>query len=267
MPTVRVNDTEIYYESHGAEENPTIVFAHGRGGNTLSWWQQVSFFSEQYRCIAFDQRGWGRSPANDISRSREYFAYDLASLLDYLKIDETFLVSQSMGGFSCLGFALNHPNRTCGLVLGDTTGGVATVGTLSELKKTNPPPDGPARSLSQSFIKNNPGKAFLYQQINDLNPPRGDDGIVSGFRREDGPNCESFSHWDIPTLLIVGEEDVIFPPSVIAEVQKSIPGSRMEIVTGAAHSVHFEKPAVFNRLVDDMFSSIVNKPILSGPIK
>ena len=172
-----------------------------------------------------------------------------------------------MGGFSCLGFALNHPNRTCGLVLGDTTGVVATVGALSELKKTNPPPDGPARSLSQSFIKNNPGKAFLYQQINDLNPPRGDDGIVSGFRREDGPNCESFSHWDIPTLLIVGEEDVIFPPSVISEVQKSIPGSRMEIVTGAAHSVHFEKPAVFNRLVDDMFSSIVNKPILTGPIK
>ena len=57
-----------------------------------------------------------------------------------------------MGGFSCLEFALNHPERTYGLVLADTTGGVSTTGTLTELLKTNPPPDGPNRSLSQSFI-------------------------------------------------------------------------------------------------------------------
>ena len=266
MPTISLNDTEIYYESHGSETNPSIVFAHGRGGNTLSWWQQVSFFSAKYRCITFDHRGWGRSGNPDISRYREHFVDDLTSLLDHLGIDKTFLIAQSMGGFSCLGFALKHPNRTSGLVLADTTGGIATPGTLSELLKTNPPPDGPARSLSQSFIKEDPGKAFLYQQINDLNTPRGDDGIVSGFRQHDGPSFESFSSWDIPTLLIVGEEDVIFPPAVISEVQKAISGSRMEIVKGAAHSAHFEQPLIFNRLVEQMFSDVINKRILSSSI-
>ena len=266
MPTAHVNGTEIYYESHGSETNPSIVFADGRGGNTLSWWQQVSFFSEKYRCITFDHRGWGKSPTSDSIKYREYFADDLSSLLDNLGIYQTFLVAQSMGGFSCLEFALNHPERTYGLVLADTTGGVSSTGTLAELLKTNPPPDGPNRSLSQSFITDNPDKSFLYEQINNLNPPRGDDGIVSAFRRDDGPNTESFSSWDIPTLLIVGEEYVIFPPSVIAEVQKAVPGSRMEIVKGAAHSAHFEQPMIFNKLVYEMFSDVINKRILSSSI-
>ena len=266
MPTAHVNGTGIYYESHGSETNPSIVFAHGRGGNTLSWWQQVSFFSAKYRCITFDHRGWGKSTTSDFSKYREYFAHDLAALLDNLGIYQTFLVAQSMGGFSCLEFALSHPKRTSGLVLADTTGGISTTGTLAELLKTNPPPDGPNRSLSQSFIQNNPDKSFLYEQINNLNPPREDDGIVSGFRRDDGPNVESFSSWDIPTLLIVGEEDVIFPPAVISEVKKAVPGSRMEIVKGAAHSAHFEQPKIFNKLVDEMFSDVINKRILSNSI-
>ena len=89
---------------------------------------------------------------------------------------------------------------------------------------------------------------------------------MSGFRRDDGPNVESFSSWDIPTLLIVGEEDVIFPPAVISEVKKAVPGSRMEIVKGAAHSAHFEQPKIFNKLVDEMFSDVINKRILSSSI-
>ena len=61
---------------------------------------------------------------------------------------------------------------------------------------------------------------------------------------------------DDPSTLIVGEEDLIFPPEVIAEVQKVIPGSRMEVVPGAAHSAHFELAAVFNRLVAALFAGV-----------
>ena len=185
---------------------------------------------------------------------RENFVDDLTALLDHLKIDKTFLVAQSMGGFCCLGFALAHPERTMGLVLGDTTGGVATQAVLASLKTTNPPPDGPSRSLSASFIKENPALTFLYQQIGVLNPPRGEDGVISGFRREDGPQSEAFAGWQVPTLLIVGQEDAIFPPEVISEVQKVIPGSHMEVVPGAAHSAHFEQAAIFNQLLAKLFT-------------
>ena len=258
MPKASINQIDLYYESHGDESAPAIIFAHGRGGNHLSWWQQVAAFSGGFRCITFDHRGWGASAAEHGSPLRENFIDDLTALLDYLEIDKVFLVAQSMGGFSCLGFALAHPERTLGLVLGDTTGGVATEGTLAALKNTNPAPDGPARSLSASFIRENPALTFLYQQIQGLNPPRGEDGVISGFRREDGPQVEAFAHWTIPTLLIVGKDDAIFPPEVIAEVQKVIPGSSMEVVPGAAHSAHFEQADVFNTLLSELFAGVLS---------
>ena len=256
MPKALINGIELYYESHGDESAPAIIFAHGRGGNHMSWWQQVAAFSAEYHCITFDHRGWGASIADPGSPLRENFIDDLTALLDYLKVDKTFLVAQSMGGFSCLGFALAHPERTAGLVLGDTTGGVATEGTLAALKNTAPPSDGPARSLSANFIQENLALTFLYQQIGGLNPPRGEDGVISGFRLKDGPQAEDFIGWTIPTLLIVGKEDAIFPPEVIAEVQKVIPGSRMEVVAGAAHSAHFEQAEIFNKLLAELFAQI-----------
>ena len=256
MPKASINGIDLYYESHGDDSAPAIIFAHGRGGNHLSWWQQVAVFSGEYRCITFDHRGWGDSIAEQGTPLRENFIQDLTDLLDHLKIDKAFLVAQSMGGFACLGFALAHPERTLGLVLGDTTGGVATEGTLAELDKATPPPDGPARSLSASFINEQPALTFLYQQINDLNPPRGEDGVISGFRLKDGPNIAQFAAWAIPTLLIVGQEDAIFPPSVIAEVQKVIPGSRMEVVPGAAHSAHFEQATIFNNLLSELLNGV-----------
>ena len=262
MPKAPVNGIELYYESHGS--GPAIVFAHGRGGNHISWWQQVARFSGEYRCITFDHRGWGQSYAEYGSSLRENFAADLVALLDYLGIEETFLVAQSMGGFCCLEFALAHPERTLGLVLGDTTGGVATQGVLTELAKTNPP-DGVARSLAAGFIAEQPALTFLYQQIQGLNPERGEDGVISGFRREDGRQEADFFGWQTPTLLIVGDQDAIFPPSVIAEAQKTIPGSRMEVVAGAAHSTHFEKADEFNALLFGFLTGVLNEQAAGVP--
>ena len=262
MPKAPINGIELYYESHGI--GPAIVFAHGRGGNHMSWWQQVARFSGEYRCITFDHRGWGQSFAEYGSPLRENFANDLMALLDFLGVEETFLVAQSMGGFSCLEFALACPDRTLGLVLGDTTGGVVTQGVLAELAKTNPP-DGVARSLAAGFIAEQPALTFLYQQIQGLNPQRGEDGVISGFRREDGRHEADFFGWQTPTLLIVGDQDAIFPPNVIAEVQKTIPGSRMKVVAGAAHSTHFEKADEFNALLSGFLSGVLAEQTAGAP--
>ena len=252
MPKAAINGIELYYESHGS--GPAIVFAHGRGGNHLSWWQQVARFSGEYRCVTFDHRGWGQSLAPFGSPLRENFGTDLTELLDYLGIGQAFLVAQSMGGFCCLEFALAHPDRTLGLVLADTTGGVASPGVLDAIHQTPPPPEGPARSLAASFIREQPCLTFLYQQIGDLNPERGEDGVIPGFRREDGPGEAAFADWRVPTLLVVGEEDAIFPPNVIHETHKVIPGSRMEVVPGSAHSAHFEQAEAFNALLAEFCS-------------
>ena len=256
MPKAQINGIELYYESHGS--GPAIVFAHGRGGNHISWWQQVAQFSSGYRCITFDHRGWGQSIAEFGSPLRENFTADLTVLLDHLGIQQTFLVAQSMGGFCCLEFALANPDRTLGLVLADTTGGVISPGVSEALGRATPPPDGVARSLAGSFIEKQPALTFLYQQIGGLNPERGEDGVISGFRREDAPGEAAFLGWQIPTLLVVGEEDRIFPPDVIEEVHKVIPGSRMEVVPGSAHSAHFEQADVFNELLAEFCANALS---------
>ena len=254
MPFAPVNGIQLYYETHG--EGTPIVFAHGRGGNHLSWWQQVAEFQTDYRCITFDHRGWGQSRAEFGSPLRPNFAADLAALLDYLEVGPALLVAQSMGGVTCLEFALAQPRRVLGLLMGDTTGGVAAPAVHQALAQAHPP-EGLTRSLAPEFIRQQSALTMLYQQIGALNPERGEDGVMAGFRRPDGPQAADFAGWQTPTLLVVGDQDGIFPPEVIAEVQRVIPGSQMEVVAGAAHSAHFEQAAVFNALLSEFLSGIL----------
>jgi pimeloyl-ACP methyl ester carboxylesterase len=64
-----------------------------------------------------------------------------------------------------------------------------------------------------------------------------------------GPTAEQVRALRTPTLLIVGEHDVIAPPALMKMFQNSIPHARLAEVAGAGHSVYFEKSAEFNRLV------------------
>ncbi len=254
MPTASVNGAQIYYESHG--QGHAIVFAHGRGGNHLSWWQQVPVFSPEYRCITFDHRGWGASTGPAGGPDRQAFAEDLRGLLDHLGVEQAFLVAQSMGGLACLGFALACPQRVLGLVMGDTTGGIGDPSVVELLRNVHPPTDPLRRSLSAGFIQGHPDLAFLYRQIGLLNPAMPIEVVSSTFRDPTGPQARDLARLKAPTLLIVGQEDLIFPVPVMQAAQKLIPGSRLEIVPGAAHSTHFEQPQAFNRLVGEFFARV-----------
>src|SRR5579884_4437377 len=121
MPFLRVDGAELYYESHG--DGPPIVFCHGAGGNHLSWWQQVPHFRDRYRCITIAHRGFAPSTGATDGSQRAHFVDDLAALVDHLDLPDVRLVAQSMGGTTCLGYAIRHPNRVKALVLASTTGG------------------------------------------------------------------------------------------------------------------------------------------------
>src|SRR4029078_1542247 len=123
MPFAAINGIELYYESHG--EGPALVFAHGAGGNHLSWWQQIPVFSKRFRCITFDHRAFGRSVdgAGDDKKGRRGSHDALRALLALLEIDEVRIVAQSMGGRTAVGFSLLNPGRCKALVLAGTTSG------------------------------------------------------------------------------------------------------------------------------------------------
>ena len=253
MPKASINGIDLYYESHG--EGPAIVFAHGRGGNHMSWWQQVAVFSKSHRCVTFDHRGFGQSADLPDGPGRHAYLADFKGLLDYLGIQQAFLVAQSMGGLSCLPFALAYPERTLGLVLGDTTGGIGEESVASLVREYQAPTDTLERTLARSFRENHPVRTFLYLQINMLNPPRKADA-TSGFASGEGPKADELARMKTPTLLIVGKEDAVFPPYIMEAAHKLIPGARLETVPDCGHSVYFEHPEVFNRLVSEFIAEV-----------
>ncbi|MEK6243893.1 MAG: alpha/beta fold hydrolase [Pseudomonadota bacterium] len=102
-------DCSIYYETAGS--GPALVFAHGLGGNHLSWWQQVAHFAPRYTCVAFAHRGFTPSSPVPGATAPDAYAHDLAALIDELGLKEVRLVAQSMGGWTCLEYALRIPRR------------------------------------------------------------------------------------------------------------------------------------------------------------
>ena len=110
MPFASLPGTRLYYEVHGPAigEAPAIVFAHGAGGNHMSWWQQVPHLSPRYTCITFDHRGWGAS-VDESGEGALRFVDDLLGLLDLLGVRRTALAAQSMGGWTSLALALRAP--------------------------------------------------------------------------------------------------------------------------------------------------------------
>jgi pimeloyl-ACP methyl ester carboxylesterase len=159
MPTVGVHRATIYYQVHG--EGPPVVLAHGAGGNTLSWYQQVPYFAQRYRVINFDHRSFGRSECDRADLDFKHFADDLLALLDAEAVERAAVVTHDMGGFSGLRLALEHPDRVSCLVLCNTTGGVMTEGFRQgldraslEYSRRGPTPE---QVLPVEFIERNPG--------------------------------------------------------------------------------------------------------------
>jgi 3-oxoadipate enol-lactonase len=256
MPYARVNAAELYYEQHGRGSD--LVFLHGAGGNHLSWWQQLAEFSRSYRCTTFDARGWGLS-RGDMAVGRWSLGTDLVALLEHLGIESAHVVAQSMGGRAVAGLARLAPKRVRSLVLCGTTAG-ATNDRVRDLQDElrDERGDGGLRehALAPGFESENPGLAFLYRQINALNParPRGMLGRPPPTYR--GSTHGLIASLGVPVLYLVGEHDLITSPEMIREAQGLIPGAAFHQVDAAGHSCYFERAAEWNRVVGEFLARV-----------
>ncbi len=96
----------------------------------------------------------------------------------------------------------------------------------------------------------------LYREVAGINQEL-NLNIRSAFHNPAGLQAADLAKLSVPTLLTVGEEDVIFPVKAIQAMQKMIPGAKLEVVPGTAHVPQFEVPDVFNRLVGDFFACVL----------
>jgi len=255
MPYAKNRDISLYYETHG--DGPAVTFAHGAGGNTLVWWQQVPFFARERRVVTFDHRCFGRSICPPADFHAQEFAGDLRAILDAAGVARTALVCQSMGGWTGLRAALVMPERVSCLVLSGTPGGVFTpriqdaffrVGRTAASEGIRARP-----ALAPDFPEREPELTWLYDQISALNPglPRTGLATLAEARVEKA----ELAAYGVPTLMISGEHDQLFPPDVLKEAAAEIPGCTLVSFPGAGHSPYFESAPRFNRMVAEFIAA------------
>ena len=252
MPTLKTTNAEIYYEATG--HGPAILFAHGAGGNAASWWQQVPKFARDHRVIVFDHRGFGRSRCTPENFSPALFEGDALAILDAERVDRAGVVCQSMGGWTGVRLAVNHPERVRALVLGNTPGAIYSDALRDQMRTlTARPPSGDltAMTLGAPFKSANPAGAYLYTAITAFNTTPMP--IAALMSREAFVPTAKLNPFPVPAHVIASDLDATFPPALL-ESTAALIGAQVTHVDGAGHSTYYEKPAEFNAVVREFLA-------------
>jgi len=255
-------DCSLYYEVYGS--GPALVFAHGLGGNQLSWWQQVAHFSGRYTCVTFAHRGFAPSSAVPGASAPDAYADDLAALIAELGLQDVRLVAQSMGGWTCLEYALRHPDKVKALVLACTSGALDPGGApgfskaefeawMKRAGEQNAAMEarGVLSAGGERLAREQPALALLYRQINQLNSDDFRAAVRGRIRAMRNQPPSLLAKVPFPVLFLNGAEDSIFPSPAGPGLAKCAPKGRHVSVPEAGHSVYFERAAEFNRIVEE----------------
>ena len=256
MPSAEVNGTSLYYELHGPEDGEVLVLSNGVLMSTASWGLQTPVLARHYRVLLYDCRGMWKSAHPAGPYSMELHADDLAALLDHLGVQQAHLVGISYGGEVSLAFAVRYPQRVLSLVISSSVSHSETV--LRGLIQTwiaAARAHDPQRLFDETFMLNFSGgyiekncaameaAARRYASL-DM------DAVLELFECFDRMDMTAELHRiQTPTLVLVGEEDILKPRYYSEIIAREIPGADLVVVPGAGHAVCLEKPRVFNSLV------------------
>jgi 3-oxoadipate enol-lactonase len=261
-----VDTLDIGYDDVGSVSNggAPLLFAHAFPLNRTMWAPQVSALVERCRCVAADFRGFGDSSVAP-PYSVEQYADDLAHLLDQLRIDKVVLVGCSLGGYVAFAFWRRHRSRVRALVLADTRAGADAEETLLRRRQLiEIARNEGATSVANLQIPSMVGKTTrekqpdTYDAVHRMIAQAPVDGIVGALeammlRPDSVPTLATI---DVPTLIIVGEEDVPAPVKEARMMHERIPGSRMEVIATAGHLANMERPAAFNHLLTEFLGAL-----------
>lgn len=264
---LRVEGGELYYEVTG--RGPVIVFAHGLGGNHMSWWQQVSHFQRTHTCVTFAHRGFFPSSLDAGQPDPRRYAEDLKVLLDHLLIERAHLVGQSMGGWTVIEYCVRHPARVSSVVLSATTGSIdpGRMSSLdaSEFARWKSDSENSAQSIRSAGIhpaagarmaREQPSLHLLYQQIDGLSRHLDKEVVRAGLYGLRVREPAELAATAVPVLLISPDEDIVIAPPALRALARELPGATLAALPATGHSPYFERAPDFNRCLDEFFAKI-----------
>ncbi|HVB22694.1 MAG TPA: alpha/beta fold hydrolase [Ktedonobacteraceae bacterium] len=264
MKTV-VNNAGLAYDDHGV--GLPVIFLHAFPLNRNMWNGELTALldEDRYRLVALDWRGFGESDImNDVS-TMEMFADDVAGLMDVLGMQDAVLCGLSMGGYAAFAFLRKYPQRVRGLILADTRPGADTaeakanrenVARIAETQGTGVIADMQVPRLLSAYTRQQypEVEARVRQLINAATPQ----GIAAASRgmalRAD--STDVLATITCPTLVIVGEQDELTPPSVAWDYAAQIPGAQFASIALAGHLSNLEQPEAFLQAVSGFLQTI-----------
>ncbi len=227
-----------------------VVFLHGFPHDRSLWAHQRVALSSRLRCIVPDLRGFGESTG--VAHDIDTFADDIAALLDHLELEDAVVCGLSMGGYIALAMWRRHPGRVRGLVLCDTKAGADTPETRT------------ARNELIAKAKAEGAEAVADEVVDAMRAmmARQSTGAIAGALQalRDRPDSrETLGTITVPTLVLVGEDDVLTPPAEAQAMMALLPpaaSARLETIAGAGHASCVERPAAVTHALADFLAAL-----------
>ncbi|MEJ2515852.1 MAG: alpha/beta fold hydrolase [Gammaproteobacteria bacterium] len=264
MPFLTVNGARLHYEIRGRGPG-TLVFAHGLLFSGEMFAPQVAALSRQYRCVTFDFRGQGRSEVTETGYDMDTLTQDALGLIRSLNLAPCHFAGLSMGGFVAMRLAIRYPEMLESLVLMATSAdpepaeNVAKYRALNFVSRWIGPGVVASRVMPIMFggtFMEDPSRAALRKEMRRRiasNDRLGISRATAGVIDRQGV-YESLGAISVPTLVIVGDEDIATTPAKAQRIHEAVPGSRLVTIPGAGHTATVEEPAAVTRAIADFLA-------------
>lgn len=272
MPYATTPDNvKLYYEEVGS--GTPILFIHEFASDHRGWEPQMREFGKRYRCIAYSARGYKPSdiPVDPNAYSYKHVMRDAVAVLDHLKLDSAHLIGLSMGGYTSLQVALDHPQRVRSMVLAGAGSGSERWFTANFHKRSQAIGDQFEREGSAAVANtygHSPSRIpFLVKE------PRGFAEFAARLAEHDArgsahtsrsfqgarPSLYDFEaqirKLSMPALIVVGDEDDrCIEPSLF--LKQTLPASGLVMLPKTGHVVNLEEPDLFNRVVGEFLMRV-----------
>ena len=249
LQRLAVNGVTLAVEVRGS--GPGVLFIHGYPFDHTIWTHQVAALEGWCR-VAPDLRGMGQSDAPDLGYSMETYAADLAELLDRLGVRDVVLVGLSMGGYIAFEFLRRWRERVRGLVLVDTRAEADTPeGRMARETAAAMAREQGAAAVAETMLPKVLGASTLnaaaatverVRAMMAATPVAGIVGALGAMRDRQDSTPLLAELGDLPTLVLVGDEDEVTPPAQANAMADGIPGASLVVIRSAAHLSPLERP-------------------------
>lgn len=251
------DSTNIYYETHGFESRPVVVFLNGTMQTTFNWRPHARVLKDSFRVILYDARAQGQSELGKKKLSLDLHVQDLSELLHHLKIKKAHLAGLSHGAYVALAFASRLPDFVDSLVLCSINAEksaqtiIIVKSWLKILKSEGL--DALAWAVlpivfGEVFLKQN--KRIIDKMVEAIVVRNNKDALIAQLKALNKyPSPGSLAkNINCPALVISGSQDQLVNPKEAKQLADLCRGCYNEI-SEAGHSVPAETPDLFNKIV------------------